>query len=85
MATTTTVIEMAALPSSKDQPAPLQTPDCGNLEHPEPATSHFVETKQRWNNPRINAYRLAAIFFAFINFGMNDGSYGALVPYVGDQ
>lgn len=36
----------------------------------------------RWDYPRINTYRLAAIFFAFLNFGMNDGSYGALVPYI---
>ncbi|KAL9030873.1 MAG: hypothetical protein Q9196_001046 [Gyalolechia fulgens] len=36
----------------------------------------------RWDYPRINTYRLAAIFFGFLNFGMNDGSYGALVPYV---
>ncbi|KAL8695171.1 MAG: hypothetical protein Q9218_000339 [Villophora microphyllina] len=37
---------------------------------------------ERWNRPRINKYRLAAVFFAFLNFGMNDGSYGALVPYI---
>ena len=41
-----------------------------------------VEVVQRWNHPRINTWRLAAIFFAFIAFGMNDGSYGALLPYV---
>jgi fucose permease len=45
-------------------------------------TGHVVRTKERWNNPRINTYRLAAIFFAFIVFGMNDASYGALIPYV---
>ncbi|KAF6232089.1 hypothetical protein HO173_009683 [Letharia columbiana] len=82
MATSTTVMEMATLPSSKDQPIPLQTPMWGNSELPGPIASHVVETKQRWNSPRINTYRLAAIFFAFLNFGMNDGSYGALVPYI---
>ncbi len=85
MATSTTVIEMATLPSSKDQPIPLQTPICGSSGLPGPVASHVVETKQRWNSPRINTYRLAAVFFAFTIFGMNDGSYGALIPYVGHQ
>lgn len=51
----------------------------GDLEED---TGAAVDVLQRWNYPRINIYRLAAIFFAFLNFGMNDGSYGALVPYV---
>ena len=85
MATSTTVIEMSAPPSSKDQPIALQPPNCGSSELPGPVASHVVETKQRWNSPRINTYRLASIFFAFIGFGMNDGSYGALIPYVGNQ
>ena len=84
MATSTTVIEMDAPPSSKDHPIPLQTPHCGNTEVSRPVIQG-VETKQRWNDPRINTYRLAAIFFAFITFGMNDGSYGALIPYVSNH
>ena len=83
MAIGTIVIEIPTLPSPRDQPVPLQTPSRGSLELTMPMASHVVETKQRWNSPRINTYRLAAIFFAFINFGMNDGSYGALIPYVG--
>ena len=85
MATSTTVTELAALSSSKDQQTPSQTPVYGSSELPGPIGNHIIETKQRWNNPRINTFRLAAIFFAFITFGMNDGSYGALVPYVGNQ
>lgn len=75
-------MEMDVLPSPKDQPIPLQTPVRGSSEPPASITSHIVKTKERWNSPRINTYRLAAIFFAFIIFGMNDGSYGALVPYI---
>ena len=85
MATSTTVIEMATLPYSKDQTIALQTPIRGSSELPGPVATHVVETKQRWNSPRINTYRLAAIFFAYIMLGMNDGSYGALIPYVGNQ
>lgn len=54
----------------------------GNFEDFEQRSSAAANAAERWNNPRINTYRLAAIFFAFLNFGMNDGSYGALVPYV---
>ena len=85
MTTSTTVIEMAAPPSSKDQPIALETPIPGSTELPGPVASHVVETKQRCNSPRINTYRLASIFFAFVAFGMNDGSYGALIPYVSYQ
>ena len=85
MATSTTVVEMAALPPPKDQPISLQTPIRGSSELPGPVAGHVVETKQRWNSPQINTYRVASIFFAFIGFGMNDGSYGALIPYVGNQ
>ena len=49
---------------------------------PVPGTGRVVVARERWNKPRINTWRLAATFFAFINFGMNDASYGALVPYV---
>ena len=84
MATSTTVIEMNAPPSSKDDPIPLQTSHNGHTEAPRPVFQ-AVETKQRWNDPRINTYRLASIFFAFITFGMNDGSYGALIPYVSNR
>ena len=91
MASTTTVLEMqprslpqAALQSPRDQVIPLQ-----EVPEPEiPASNVFsgignvVTKKERWNNPKINTWRLAAIFYAFIVFGMNDASYGALVPYV---
>lgn len=82
MTTSTHVIEMVHSPSSRDQPIALQTPTRGSSELPGPVASHVVETKQRWNRPRINTYRLASIFVAFVAFGMNDGSYGALIPYV---
>lgn len=82
--------EQAVLRSSKDHSVPLDgipPSDHGisELSRPEDVfsgTGHVVETKERWNEPRINTYRLAAIFYAFIVFGMNDASYGALIPYV---
>lgn len=44
--------------------------------------SNAVEALQRWNTPRINMWRVFATFWSFFIVGMNDGSYGALVPYV---
>jgi len=53
---------------------------------------------ERWNEPRINAWRVLATYYSFIVVGANDGSYGvcinpswsvslanssqALIPYV---
>ncbi|KXH61841.1 hypothetical protein CNYM01_09036 [Colletotrichum nymphaeae SA-01] len=42
--------------------------------------SDNVYAVQRWNSPPINKYRTAATFWSFVVVGMNDGSYGALVP-----
>lgn len=93
MASTTAVIEMPVehwirentnLDTSSNRAIPLQD----RPNRTEPDAEEFrpggavVEALERWDRPRINRYRLAAIFFAFLNFGMNDGSYGALVPYV---
>ncbi|KAL9596161.1 MAG: hypothetical protein Q9219_005981 [cf. Caloplaca sp. 3 TL-2023] len=92
MASTTTVIDMPSPdtiynPTVVDNPAiPLDDrtiPGRVNLETFGQGSGAVTEALQRWDRPRINTYRLAAIFFAFLNFGMNDGSYGALVPYVG--
>lgn len=80
MATATTIIEMPATPTNQQNgsSALTQIP----LEPFAQANGQVVQARERWNRPRINTYRLAAIFFAFLVFGMNDGSYGALVPYV---
>ena len=40
------------------------------------------EPQQRWNYPYRNTFRVAAAFYSFLVFGMNDGAYGALVPYL---
>ncbi|KAL9127218.1 MAG: hypothetical protein Q9217_003856 [Psora testacea] len=50
----------------------------GQAQDPENA----VEALARWNNPKINLWRLATLFFTFINFGMNDACFGALLPYI---
>lgn len=34
------------------------------------------EALQRWNEPRINMWRVFATYFSFFVFGMNDGAYG---------
>ncbi|KAA8645094.1 MFS transporter [Aspergillus tanneri] len=40
---------------------------------------------EKWNEPVINAWRVLAAFFSFIVVGANDGTYGALVPYLCDH
>ncbi|KAI4119363.1 MAG: hypothetical protein LQ345_000742 [Seirophora villosa] len=92
MASTTTVIDMPMERASSqhpntssNDPIPLRditNPNQVHLESYGQGTGTVVDAFERWDSPRINTYRLAAIFFAFLNFGMNDGSYGALVPYI---
>lgn len=91
MATTTTVIDMPVERTDYEHSntsgngIPLQdrsVPTQISLEDFTQRTGAVIDALERWDHPRINTYRLAAIFFAFLNFGMNDGSYGALVPYV---
>ncbi|KAL8721523.1 MAG: hypothetical protein Q9225_001822 [Loekoesia sp. 1 TL-2023] len=89
MASATTVIDM---PEDSHNPItsnnvsiPLEDRSSSvqpNLETFGPTSGTVANAFERWDYPRINTYRLAAIFFAFLNFGMNDGSYGALVPYI---
>ena len=92
MATATTVIEMPVTRPTQqialnDSNGPMPTADRSGptqitLDPFGQVDGQAVEAWERWNRPRINSYRLGAIFFAFLVFGMNDGSYGALVPYV---
>ena len=40
------------------------------------------ETLQSWNKPRRNSFRVLAVYFSFFVFGLNDGAYGTLLPYL---
>ncbi|KAF4982535.1 hypothetical protein FZEAL_1845, partial [Fusarium zealandicum] len=48
---------------------------------PDDAVDSAVEP-ERWNSPRINAYRYYVTNFSFLVMGMNDGCIGALLPYI---
>jgi len=88
--TTTTLtlpVEPRPVAFNHGQSAPIALHDlsaAGLTLHdlPGPGAHEIVEVQETWKHPRINTWRLAAVFFAFINFGMNDASYGALIPYV---
>ena len=41
-----------------------------------------VEALERWNGPDGNMWRVFAAFWSFLVMGTNDGSYGALLPFV---
>ncbi|KAA8649922.1 MFS transporter [Aspergillus tanneri] len=55
-----------------------------------PESSRYVDGElgeselvlEKWNKPDVNKWRVLATFFSFIVVGANDGTYGALVPYV---
>lgn len=88
--TTTTLVlpvepRPAALIHEQTPPLPLHILSTEGVtlnDLPGLGAQNTVEAQQTWKHPRINTWRLAAVFYAFINFGMNDACYGALIPYV---
>lgn len=48
---------------------------------PSPTTAP-AEQLEVWNSPKINMYRVFATFWSFTVMGMNDASYGPLIPYL---
>ena len=50
---------------------------------PSPTTA-AADQIQSWNRPRINIYRVCATFWSFIVMGLNDATYGAIIPYLED-
>lgn len=49
---------------------------------PPPNTAVDQIVLERWNYPPENKWGVAATFYAFLVFGLNDASYGALIPYL---
>lgn len=47
-----------------------------------PPPSTAVETLERWNQPKSNAYALFGTYLSFLLLGMNDASPGPLIPYL---
>ena len=48
---------------------------------PSPTTA-AADLVQSWNHPRINVYRVCATFWSFVVMGLNDATYGAIIPYL---
>ena len=44
--------------------------------------AEVVTAQQAWNDPRINIWRVAAVFLGFLIMGMNDACYGPLIPSI---
>ncbi len=88
-----TITDIHTLPTDTHQdylsPTKVQSVPLQNLSSrrslndlPAPGVQNVVTKQETWRYPHINIWRLAAVFFAFINFGMNDACFGALIPYV---
>ncbi|KAF7857283.1 hypothetical protein EAF04_009524 [Stromatinia cepivora] len=82
--TTTTQIELQSFPndSSPWVPSPRDESDPEDIRQDATPPTNAVEVLQRWNYPPKNAFRVGASFWAFFLMGMNDGSYGALIPFL---
>ncbi|KAH0008836.1 MFS general substrate transporter, partial [Aureobasidium melanogenum] len=69
MATTTETIEL-------QQIEPVDVPKDTQLN------TDVVHTQQTWRVPSINKYRVPVTFWSLAVTGMNDASYGPLLPYL---
>ena len=74
----TAVMEMEPVTSGSE--ANRQEAEGVNGAVPTPSTA--VPVLQIWNDPRINMFRVFATFYSFVILGLNDGAYGALIPYL---
>ncbi|KAG8628031.1 hypothetical protein KVT40_003904 [Elsinoe batatas] len=56
------------------------------VQHQSPLTLESspptTETLESWNHPRTNIHRTLAAFFSLFLTGMNDATYGAVIPYI---
>src|SRR3984885_5202984 len=73
----TAVMEMEPATSGSEANRPV-VEAIGTLPTPTVA----IPVLQKWNNPRINMFRVFATFYSFVILGLNDGAYGALIPYL---
>ncbi|GAM88597.1 hypothetical protein ANO11243_066310 [Dothideomycetidae sp. 11243] len=55
-----------------------------NADHISPPIDHTLEEEplERWNQPQINLLRTSAAFWSLFLTGLNDGTYGAMIPYL---
>ncbi|KAL2798498.1 major facilitator superfamily domain-containing protein [Aspergillus keveii] len=75
MSTTVTI----ELPPREELRSPPGEPDQAYAPHQD---ATVARVKQKWNEPSINKWRIAAAFASFAITGASDGVYGALVPYI---
>ncbi|KXT12859.1 hypothetical protein AC579_5380 [Pseudocercospora musae] len=47
-----------------------------------PSPTVATEPVERWNQSRRNIYKSSASFWAFVIMGLNDATYGAIIPYL---
>lgn len=66
---------------SKVEPLQIDEDSDRNETLPSPTTVANEEL-ERWNFPRRNVYKVGAAFWALVVAGMNDASYGAIIPYL---
>ncbi|KAM5368511.1 hypothetical protein ACJZ2D_009488 [Fusarium nematophilum] len=76
--TVVSLTPLSAIHSNNPQDPPPSIHDASSAIPPSTATS----ITQRWNNPPINIPRTIFCFFAFLLYGINDGTPGAMVPHL---
>lgn len=52
--------------------------EAGNFEA---SGGRVVKVAEKWNSPRINTWRLGAVFWSMMIMGANDAAYGVSIPH----
>ncbi|KAL1955161.1 hypothetical protein VTO42DRAFT_8976 [Malbranchea cinnamomea] len=73
---------VASASLSRPQSLNLQDTSAPGIEDLPPPTTVAATPPQTWKNPRINFWRFVASNYSFVILGINDGAYGALIPYL---
>ena len=74
-----------ARPSGERRLAETRNPARSSAEQIEagdfgPGDGPVVEAAEKWNEPRINVFRVGAAFWSLMIMGANDSAYGVSIP-----
>ncbi|KAF2184539.1 putative MFS transporter [Zopfia rhizophila CBS 207.26] len=79
--TTTVAPFQRAVPPNNDRGEPEITPAVLLQPLDGEQLTNIASMQPHWNQPRINTWRLVAVFITFFNLGANDASYGLETYY----
>ncbi|KAH8821863.1 major facilitator superfamily domain-containing protein [Xylogone sp. PMI_703] len=78
----TSAVQLSSTIATSSDVSEIKINDSKSVTNDSVPSSEVAVALQRWNSPPINRYRVFSTFWSFFVLGMNDGSYGALIPHL---